>query len=111
MFLLEPPWSGLRKVRQIPLFWIPVRVELRRIHRAPLPVTGVAIGVISSAGDASVSAMIVSTASAFPFSVISTESLACLQVALPPVRLEQPNILAGRAGSKSALPVGLRIYR
>src|SRR6266700_6075772 len=76
-----------------------------------LPVIGAVIGLISTAGDASVSAMIVSTVSAFPFNVISTESLACLQVALPPVRLEQPSIFAGRAGSESVLPAELRICR
>jgi hypothetical protein len=62
-------------------------------------VTGVVIGSISAAGDASVSAMIVSMASIFPFSVISTELSVCLQPALPLVMLEQLNFLLGRAGS------------
>ena len=74
-------------------------------------VTGVAIVLISAAGESSVITTMVSMAGELPSRVTSTSESVCLQEALPPVSVEHDRIFAGSAGSVSVAPAGLRMCR
>lgn len=76
-----------------------------------LPVTAVAIGLISPAVDTSVSATIVSTASGVSVSVTFKPEGVCTHLAVPPVRTEHSNSFAGKPGSVSVVSVELRMCK
>ena len=76
-----------------------------------LGVAGVAMGLMSDAGDASESATMVSGSAGFPVRVTSTPATVWLQVAVPPVRTEQLKTLAGSGGSSRVVVVGFRRCR